>query len=412
LHLVGGDLSGGAARGAYWLHQALKRAGIGSTILTNSRQFLDDEDIVYTSRSRRGKVANLLRSQLDNLPLLFFKCREQDSFSTGLAGFDFTKTKAYQEADLLHLHWINGGFVNIKHLSKVAKPVVWTIRDMWPMTGGCHYSMDCENYKQQCGNCTLLEKSSGFDLSRWVLNRKIKYLRRNTVIIGISNWLSEAARQSSIFREFDIRTIHNNINTDDFFPVEKATARAVLGISTDKKIILAGAQGLTSFYKGFDRFRDALKQLDAHGYLLIFFGRLDAGSVKDLGFEYRSFGFLQDTVSLRLAYSAADVFVAPSRMEAFGKTLAESMACGTPVVCFDATGPRDIVDHRANGYKARPFDAHDLADGIRWVLGSSDHRTLAENAREKIVTAFDSRIIAEKYKKLYEEMVSPVKLVG
>ena len=86
-------------------------------------------------------------------------------------GINFTKTKEYQEFDIIHLHWINGGFVNIKHLAKVDKPIVWTMRDMWPMTGGCHYSMKCEKYKTGCGNCEQLKSNSGYDRSKFVLNR-------------------------------------------------------------------------------------------------------------------------------------------------------------------------------------------------------------------------------------------------
>ena len=118
-----------------------------------------------------------------------------------------------------------------------------------------------------------------------------------------------------------------------------------------------------------------------------------------------NFGFLHDCVSLRLLYSAADVFVAPSLMDAFGKTLAESMACGTPVVCFNATGPKDIVDHQINGYKAIPFESSDLAKGIIWVLNSPDYTTLSQNAREKVLRCFDSKVVAEEYIKLYKSVL-------
>jgi glycosyltransferase involved in cell wall biosynthesis len=404
LHLVGGPLNGGAARGAYSLHNALKDAGIYSRILTNSRPMLDDDSVTYIARSLKEKVLNQFRVQANNVPIWFYRNLETLDFNTGIAGFDFTRTPEFKEADLLHLHWINGGLVNVKHLSRVAKPIVWTLRDMWPMTGGCHHAADCENYKQRCGNCWQLKRRGPHDLSRWVLRRKLKYVPRNTVVVGMSHWLAERAMESAVFRGFDVRLIHNNVNTDDFFPVEKEAARAVLGLGTKKKIIAAGAQSLRSFYKGFDKFLEALKMLRSDEYFLIFFGRLDEQTIKSTNFEFKNFGFLHDVVSLRLVYSAADVFVAPSMMEAFGKTIAESMACGTPVVCFDATGQRDIVDHQSSGYKARPFEAADLASGIKWIL-ESGHRNLGDRAREKIVTTFDSRIIAKKYKDLYEELV-------
>ncbi len=403
LHLVGGQLNAGAARGAYSLHKALCNDGVQSRVLTNSRRIVDDPSVTFIAKSSKEKFVNLVRTQMDKAPTWLYNLQTTD-FSTAVTGFDFTKTPEFQAADILHMHWINGGFVNIRHLARVHKPTVWTLRDMWPLTGGCHYSLGCENYKAHCGNCPCLRSHQARDLSRWVLDRKIKYLPRNTTIVGISEWLAALAKESTIFREFDVRLIHNNIDTEEFFPVDRETARSVLGISGQKKIVLVGAQDLKSPFKGFDKFVDAVKRLDRNRCLLAFFGKVNEQVVKELNFDYKNFGYIQDTISLRLLYSASDVFVAPSLAEAFGKTVAESMACGTPVVCFDATGPRDIVDHQVNGYKAQPFDSEDLARGIQWIL-NSDSATLGINARQKIAAAFDSKIISTRYKELYRELV-------
>ena len=402
LHIVAGDLTGGAARGAYWLHLGLRELAIDSKILTDSRDTSADQNVIFAHKS---KFIQIDRAQLEIIPTFFYQNKKEVIFSTGFVGFDFTKIKAYEEADIIHLHWINTGFVNIKHLSKVSKPIVWTMRDMWPITGGCHYSMGCENYKTGCGKCVQLNSSSRFDLSKAVLNRKVRYIPKNTVFVGISNWLSETTRESYLLRSFDVRTIPNCINTKDFFPIDKQVARTILGIQTDKKIILAGAQNINDFYKGFDKFIEAIRRLDESKYYLCFFGQLDVKLVDRRGFEYTNFGFLHDSISLRILYSAADVFVAPSLMDAFGKTLAESMACGTPVVCFNATGPKNIVDHQVNGYKAVPFDGSDLANGINWVLQSPDYPTLSNNAREKVLRCFDSTVVAKQYVELYKSVL-------
>jgi len=409
LHIVAGDLNEGAGRGAYWLHTALKELGIESKILTNSKDTLGDPDVITTAKTKKDKAFNMLLSQLDNLLLVFYPKRKRVIFSTGIFGIDFTKTREYQEADIIHLHWINGGFVNIKHLSKINKPIVWTMRDMWPFTGGCHYSMGCENYKTGCGNCVQLQSNSSYDLSKFILNRKKKYLPKNMKIVGISRWLSNKAKESELFSKFDVRTIPNNINTREFFPVDKKIAREILGIKTDKKVILTGAINVSDFYKGFSKYLEAVKTLDKDKYFLCFFGKLNKdliAVIDGLGFEYKSFGYLNDNISLRLVYSCADVFVAPSLMEAFGKTVAEAMACGTPVVCFDETGPKDIVDHKQSGYLAKPFESQDLANGIEWVLNAPNYDELCKNAREKVVREFDSIVVAKKYVELYKELLN------
>jgi glycosyltransferase involved in cell wall biosynthesis len=407
LHIVAGDLRGGAARGAYCLHKGLKKLGIESKILTTSKETLGDSDVVSLNSTKKEKVISLLRSRLDSLPTIIYKNRKKVIFSTSFWGYDFTKSEVYKWTDIIHLHWINAGMVNIRDLSKVDKPMVWTMRDMWPMTGGCHvaWAMGCDNYKNNCGYCKQLGSNNKYVLSYFVLKRKKKYLPKTMKIVGISNWLSKCAKESSLFRGFDVRTIHNNIDCEEFFPIDKIIAREVLGIKTQKKIILVGAQNLNTFYKGFDKFIETVNKLDKNKYYLSFFGKIDDSAVEKLGFEYKSFGVLNDFVSLRLLYSAADVFVASSLMESFGKTLAEAMACGTPVVCFDATGPKDIVDHQINGYKAKPFDTNDLSNGIEWVLESDERwQILSQNARQKVLENFEMTKVALKYKELYEEI--------
>ncbi|MBT6107964.1 MAG: glycosyltransferase [Campylobacteraceae bacterium] len=405
LHIVSGDLNGGAARGAYWLHSGLKELNIDSKIFTNSKITLGDNSVVTINNSKKRKAINIIRGQLDNLFPLFYRKRKKIIFSSSFFGVDFTKTNEYKEADIVHLHWINGSFVNIKHLGKIEKSIVWTMRDMWPMTGGCHYAMECDKYKTGCGNCEQLNSHSSYDLSKFILNRKKKYLPKDMKIVGISHWLSDEAKKSELFKDYDVRTISNNIDSKEFFPVDKDIARKILGIKSSKKIILVGSTNLKDFYKGFDKYLEAIKQLDKEKYFLCFFGNVDKNVVSDLGFEYKSFGYLNDNISLRLVYSCANVFVAPSLMDAFGKTIAESMGCGTPVVCFDATGPKDIVTHKVDGYKAESFKSDDLSSGIEWILNNKNYEELCQKARNKVVGEFDSVVVAKKYIELYEEIL-------
>ena len=406
LHLIGGDLSGGAARGAYWLHKGLLDLGVGSKVLTNSKFNYEDPNIITIVKDKKSKIINLIKTQLDILSFRLYKYRKKATFSTGIVGFDFTKTKEYKECDILHLHWINAGFVNIKSFSRVDKPIIWTLRDMWPMTGVCHYALDCKEYKTGCKYCAQLGTGKFNNIARWILKRKIKYYPKNMIVVGISYWLSLLAKESLIFRDFDIRTIHNNIDTKEFFPINKKSARAMLGINTKKKIILTAAQSINDVYKGFNRFLDAIRKLDKSSYLIVFFGNFKENKIiEKLGFQCINIGYLHDNISMRIVYSSADVFVSTSIAEAFGKTIGEAMACGTPVVCLNMCGPKEIIDHKINGYKANPFDIDDLVYGIKWVSNNLEYEKLSKNAREKILKEFDNQIIANRYLKLYKEIL-------
>lgn len=406
LHLMAGELSGGAGRGAYWLHRALLDLGVESSLLTNGRDNNGDCSVRAMAASHTQRVTNALRAEFGRMPIYFYRRRQERIFSTGFGGLDFTKLPAYKDANLLHLHWING-FVAMRTLRKVDKPVVWTIRDMWPLTGGCHYAMGCERYEVGCGECPQLGSRRLNDLSRLVVSNKRASLPKQLQLVGISRWVSECAGESSVFSGYPVETISNNVDVRQFFPVDAAIARECLGIPLDKRVVLVGAQRVNDFYKGFDLFMDGMGALGMQDLHVLVFGKATEEDLAGLRVEYTNLGFLADTVSLRLAYAAADVFVAPSRMEAFGKTLAEAMACGTPVVCFDATGPKDIVEHQVTGYKARPFEPADLGAGIEWVLSrnEAEHMRLRESARARAMTLFDSRVIAKQYAELYERLL-------
>jgi glycosyltransferase involved in cell wall biosynthesis len=204
-----------------------------------------------------------------------------------------------------------------------------------------------------------------------------------------------------------VATISNSVDTQSFTPLEKPRARQLLGLGEDRKVLLIGAQNIASVYKGFDLFLEALDKLDKKDVQVLLFGKRTASIPKSLDIPSKNLGFLTDIDSLRAAYSAADVFVAPSRADAFGKTLVEAMACSTPVVCFDATGPKDIIEHRITGYKAEPYSASDLARGIEYVLGRlpGEYQKMCDNSRMRAKQEFDSRVIAKKYAALYKHVL-------
>jgi glycosyltransferase involved in cell wall biosynthesis len=407
LHIAAGDLSYGSARGAYWLHQGLLKCGLASKVMIAGRSHVEDATVISLARQKRGRLMHYLRARFDSVLLRLYKNRSGTIFSTGLVGYDFTRTPEYREADIVHLHWVNEGLLNLKHLRKIDKPIVWTLRDMWPLTGGCHYALACERFKQGCGACPQLGSHSTADLSRIVFKRKMKFIPQSVTAVGISHWITDQARLSPIFADKRCTTILNNINTDEFHHLDKAQARKLLGIETDKKVVLCGSTHLKDFYKGFEKFLDALAGLDTEQIFLCFFGRLDPEVIRPYGFEFKSLGYLHDAISLNLVYAAADVFVAPSIQEAFGKTLAEAQCSGTPVVCFDATGPKDSVEHQVTGYRAKPFDAQDLAHGIEWVLKAPDYQALCDAARQKVLREFDSQVVARHYIELYRQLVDP-----
>ena len=406
LHIIAGSMDGGAARGAYLLHKALLQKGVDSIVMSDTTDKPEESiHLVQREKGLKGFMWAFVRRVL-NIVLRLYRRRKRHIFSTGFDGVDLTRNSLFSQADIIHLHWING-LVAVRSLREINKPVIWTMRDMWPFTGGCHYSMGCFAYQSGCGACPQLGSTNRYDLSRLVFDHKAASLPKNLYLVGISQWLSDLARRSTIFGASDIRTISNNVNTASFYPSDQAVARSALGLPPSNKIVLLGAQAPTDFYKGFDLFMAAAEAIGLQNIHFLFFGQLMDDNLRDLPFPYTNLGFIESNEVLRMVYSAADVFVAPSRMEAFGKTVAESLSCGTPVVCFDSAGPGEIVHHKVTGYKAKPFESYDLAAGIKWVLSLSTNevQSLRKEASRRALSKYDPARIATEYTDLYAEAV-------
>ncbi len=378
---------------------------VDSKVLSNTGA--DEANYVYKyNLSRKDRIYDFFKRRIEQRLKNWSGINSSMIFSTGLLGYDITTSPLYKDADIVNLHWILG-FCSLGVLRKIRKPVVWTLRDMWPMTGGCHHLVECEKYKTGCGACKLIGKAADRDISSFIVGRKEKILTNHKFhYIGISKWVTNTAKASYLLKDASLVTILNNIDLNEYYPVDKRTARQALGLDTDKMIIAFGAQSVCDVFKGGDLFLDALQCLDPEKYFLVIFGRNGHEFLRKVEFEYKYFGFITDTLSLRLIYSASDVFVAPSRVEAFGKTIAEAMACKTPAVCFDTSGQREIVDHKVNGFKAVPFKPGSLAEGIDWIVNSSNYPELCEMALKKIEDNFSNTVIAGKYLELYTRIMN------
>ena len=283
---------------------------------------------------------------------------------------------------------------------------------MWGFTGGCHYTGACLNYQQKCGTCPALGSDQPHDLSRQLWNRKAKaWQNLNLHIVCISQWLADCAQQSSLFQNFDIRVIPNAVDTHQFRPHPKAVVRSLLNLPLHKKIILFGAtRALADKRKGAKYLLEATTHISqssssAETELLIF-GASEPSRSLNFGLKANYVGNIHDNLTLALIYAAADVMVISSIEEAFGLTAAEALACGTPVVCFDVGGLKDIVDHQENGYRAVCFDANDLARGIHWVLENPERWSkLSSQASSKANSCFSQAVQAKSYINLCQEIL-------
>jgi glycosyltransferase involved in cell wall biosynthesis len=259
-----------------------------------------------------------------------------------------------------------------------------------------------------CGDCPALGSHTENDLSRKIWNRKLNTYRKipNLTIIGLSRWMSDSAKNSSLLKNHRVVNLPNPIDTTVFKPIDRHISRELWNLPQDKKLILFGAMGATSDpRKGFKELSEALRSLSLTDIEFVIFGSSEPKQSQDFGFPVHYLGSLHDDVSLVALYSAVDVMIVPSLQENLSNAIMESLACGTPVVGFDIGGNSDMVEHKINGYLAQPLDTADLAYGIEWILEAPDYNALCQNSREKVLKEFDSIVVADEYIKLAQEIL-------
>jgi len=403
------DIQGGAARAAYRLHRALLDFGVDSQMLVQSKTSDDDTVVGRVNKTKTQRAIGMFRPTLDAMPLKFYKNRTDMFFSPmwlPLGGI--VNAIEAIDPDVVHLHWICGGMIRIEDLGRIKKPIIWSLHDMWAFTGGCHYDKGCSKYTFGCCSCPVLGSKKINDLSQNVFTRKQETFKKidNLTVVGLSSWLADYAKQSLLFSHNRVVNLPNPIDTTKFVPVDKVQARTALDLPLNKKLILYGAMSATSDpRKGYTELIKALNTLPKTSNIeLVIFGSSRPKNEPKSRFPSHYLGHLNET-SLQLLYCAADVMVVPSLQENLSNAIMESLACGTPVVCFNIGGNGDLVEHKYNGYLAEPFSPVDLAEGISWVLYSPNYVTLSKNAREKVLKCFDSEVVAKQYVELYESVL-------
>ena len=404
------DRIGGAARAVYRLHRGLRGIGLDSRLLVQRK--VTDDPTVHGPGGRFAKAAALARPFLDSLPLLRYPARDDGLFSPALLPDGIAGRVAAMRGDLVHLHWVAGGFVRPESVPKLGLPVVWTLHDSWPFTGGCHVPGECVRYRGACGACPALGSRRERDLSRRLLQRKRRaWARAPLTLVTPGRWLAEAARSSAAFQGARVEVIPNGIDLARFRPLDRSAARDLLSLPRDRSILLFGGVGsLADRNKGFPLLIEALDRLRSEARAqtleLVVVGLTEPERPPALPVPVRFVGPLGDEESMALYHAAADALVLPSRQENHPNMVVEAMACGTPTVAFRAAGLPDLVEHERTGYLAEPFESEGLARGIAWILeDETRRRRVGEEARARAERDHDLAKVARRYEALYEGLV-------
>lgn len=309
--------------------------------------------------------------------------------------------------DIIHLHNIHGGYFQTNLLPKLSKiaPVVWTFHDMFPITGHCAYSFECEKWKTGCGNCERLDiyPSIKKDHTKFLWNYKNSiYNSANFTIVTPSLWLKKCVEQSFLQNK-DIRLIYNGINLKTFKKTDKSEARKELVLPHDKTIVLFSADGgVKNPFKGGDFVFLAFETLKKRRDILF----LNIGGEKGQKSEnWLDFGYVSKPETMAKLYSAADIYLFPTLADNCPLTAIESLACGLPVVTFETGGVPEIVENNKTGFVVEYKNGEMLTNALARLLVDDE---LREKMSENAVLAskkFSSERMALEYLKLYKELL-------
>lgn len=358
LHINATDKGGGAAVAAFRHHEAMRRAGVESKMLVLDKS-KDDFDIVEHKISRVTHFAERVFNKLFRYSHPYYA-----TWSWNHYGYDFSEDKVIGEADIIVLHWVNGYTLSIKSIEKIletGKPVYWFMHDMWPITGGCHHALDCGKYKTHCEACPMANEGHGTatvkDLSWRQFEEKQRRLGKynNLHFLTPSRWLADRVKESALFGKHSVEVVRNVLDTDVFKPVDKKEARERLGLPLDKKLILFGADNISSPYKGWDNLREVLNT-PIDDVEVVIYGHTPRGVQGEIGMKSHSLGMIDSLNKLIDLYSACDIFAMVSKADNYPNVIIESMACGLPVIGFCIGGITEMIDNNETGYLIPPYD--------------------------------------------------------
>ena len=416
VHLSQWDVTGGAARAAYRLHQGLQRIGQESQMLVAAKSSDDPAVIQFKvpgdlpslvwRRLRRGWIARDFRKYRTSRPAGY------ELFSDDRSEYGSTLLAQIPECDVINLHWVSGMVDYEAFFSRIpaSKPVVWTLHDMNPFTGGCHYDMGCGHYVTRCHACPQLGSVRERDLACRIWRRKQRVFSSvppsRLHIVAPSRWLGEEAGRSSLFRNFSVSVVPYGLDLEAFAPRDQGGIRSLLGIPADARVALFVADGLDNRRKGFALLVEALNHCAAMvpGLMLMSLG--PKPPQVNVRLPWMHLGSINNDRFLSMIYSAADVFVISSLQDNLPNTVLEAMACGTPIIGVGVGGIAEMVRNGLNGVTVPRADAGALSAAVRDLLdGAAQRQEMKVTCRRIALEEYPLELQARRYLKIYESLL-------
>lgn len=390
------DDKGGAGKAAYRLFKQFGKDGHEVRMFVYQKK-TSDPAVVEIRPLLRRLLLYVTTKYLNRL----YKPREMFSYML-VRNRSLVKAVNQFKPDVVHVHWTGKHVMGPGDIARMTAPIFWSLHDMNPFTGGCHYSGSCEGFQSACGNCPVLRSKHEHDFSSTQVKIKLNAFGSKTVtFIGSSRWITEQASGSTIGKR------HICVNLPTFADLSVFKPAEITGKSEARiRILFTAASGTTEYRKGFDLFILSLRFLDPDRFTLKVVGNTLHPALATTGFQTEMLKPADDDTVLASYYQQTDMVVVPSREENFSNVIIEALACGLPVVAFRTGGNADLIIHRHNGFLADKMDGPSLAEGIQWIAGNLDRYRLSDNARKSMENRFSPEKVSKQYINLFNQTLS------
>ncbi len=423
----------GAGKAAYRLHKSLLGSGLDSKMVVLEKS-LDDDTVVEIKpkvriatykeifqRERIRHYPDIIRVYLNKVLLRFLskKIKPGALFNFNAPLVTLSIIKQYlKDVDIICLHSVQY-FLSPELISSIYKTTkatfVWTLMDIEPVTGGCHFNNGCARFEDRCGNCPQLKKPGENDLSRKIFNRKAKYLKDLPItFVAGSSWVTDHIKRSSLFKDKWIKNIFLSVEEVIYKDIDKQSARESLKLPQNKKIILFGCFNHNDKRKGADHLLEALiripekipadKKSILKDILLLTFGNNDGFSFSGSPFEWRHLGLLKNKQELANIYHVADLLAVPSFDDCGPMMVNEAFMCKVPIVAYKVGVSPDLIRSEQSGYIAERNDINDFCSGIIHCLLLEEQK-VQSNETEELRMMCTVKCQVDQYQVLFNDSI-------
>ncbi len=393
------DSGGGAAIAFLRINKSLSNLNFHKTISVIEKRTKKSKIQVYGNT-----ISQLLRRVRFYLTKIIFLFDIKYTKSINLFNSGVTSLINKSSYDIINFHWIGCESISLSEIRKINKPIVWTLHDMWPISGIYHYNLDKKYFNQETNNLT---KKIYFNFLDKITKKRKEFLFKSKKInlISPSKWLLDEAKKTKLpfgkteIIPYPIDTLYFKKNKNIIYLKDKYK------IPYNKKIILFSSNILDETRKGSIIIRELLKKnfLKKNNYKFVMIGNNNNFIDKNKYKEINLMGNISNYNSIKEIYSIADALLFPSIIDNFPNTILEAMACELPCVAFNCYGMKEIIQHKKNGYLADPYSVDDFKKGIKYVVMNSNKLGVASN--RFIKKNFAEKKINLKYRRFFKKIL-------